>query len=137
MTAITVEGQGALVDDLRALIDGQLTNLPDFGTHVLLLLANADVMGVCDRIRGSAASAIIVIVPEALSPLARHLVTAAIAPLAIEQAPGQRIAAIVMHEGAALADVAQAALFLATAAAVTGQLLEIRAMPATRDSVAL
>lgn len=136
MTSITVEGEGALADDLRTLMVGQEVSSDNAAAKGTALIADADVTATCARIRRCLAPAIVVIVPESLPALARHLVTSAITPLAIELAPARRVSAVVMHNGASQSDVAQAALFLITAQAVTGQTLEIEGPSATRDDVA-
>ena len=67
----------------------------------------------------------VVLVIAAREPLAMAMARAAIAPLAIERAPGMRVNAVVPGVGADPRDVDAAVAFLEGAGSTTGQVLEV------------
>lgn len=77
------------------------------------------------RAGGAGAEAIIVEVAPGIAALERHLMLAAITPLAIELAPATRLCAIDIGEGAAPEDVAALRDFLAGADCTTGQVVQV------------
>lgn len=69
--------------------------------------------------------AVIAVIANDIDPLDRDMMLAAITPLARSLAPERRIVAIHALAGAAAADIADAALFLGTAMAMTGQVISV------------
>ncbi|MDO7842933.1 Rossmann fold domain-containing protein [Sphingomonas immobilis] len=82
------------------------------------------VEAVIARLRNAPDPAVLVILPE-VSPLARAMLRAAIAPLAAERAPATRIGAVEIAGGSDPSDVIAAVQFLANAASTTGQVLAV------------
>jgi hypothetical protein len=76
-------------------------------------------------VRGADAASLVVVVPPLADGLATALARAAIAPLAIECAPDRRLNAVFVHEGASVADVDAAVVFLEQAWSTTGQILDL------------
>lgn len=121
-----VVGDGPVASALRAAT-------ADDDRH-LFLVSPADAAQLIDQASSAArrgAYAVVVIVDDQVSTLARALMLAAIAPLALEMAPDTRIAAIQAMANAPLADIVATALFLARAEAVTGQTISVGTAPAT------
>ena len=67
---------------------------------------------------------LLIIMPD-VPAIDRAMLLAAVGPLAVDLAPDVRIAAIVVAPDATVADVAEAAGFLATAESTTGQTVRI------------
>ena len=100
--------------------------LADVGAALVFAGPEATVEESVRRLRQPAGAAVILLLIDPLVPaLVRTMLLAAIGPLAIELAPGIRIGAIDVAAGAAPADVAAAAHFLATARSTTGQILRV------------
>ena len=78
-------------------------------------------------VREGAAEVIVVEVAPDIPALERHLILAAIAPLAIELAPATRLCAIDVGAGAQAVDVAAVRDWLAGAACTTGQVVAVTA----------
>lgn len=97
------------------------------GLRVIALAAGDTVGALLAAVRagGEGADAIIVDVAPDIAALERHLILAAIAPLAIELAPGIRLCAIDIGEGAAPEDVAAVRDWLAGADCTTGQVVAV------------
>jgi hypothetical protein len=76
-------------------------------------------------VRADGAESLVIVIATGDSPLWLAEAKAAIAPLAIEQAPGRRINAVVAGSHALAADVAAAVAFLDRAGSTTGQLLAV------------
>ncbi|MBA4047045.1 MAG: hypothetical protein C0476_00730 [Sphingomonas sp.] len=96
------------------------------GARVITLDAGATVGALVDAVRDRGAAAVIVVeVAPDIAALDRHLILAAIAPLAIECAPGTRLCAIAVGEGADPADVAALRAYLASADCTTGQVVAV------------
>ncbi|MBY0284347.1 MAG: hypothetical protein K2W81_10335 [Sphingomonas sp.] len=76
-------------------------------------------------VQEGAADAIIVEVAPEIAALERHLILAAIGPLAIELAPGTRLCAIDVGAGAEAEDVAAVRDWLAGADCTTGQVVAV------------
>ncbi len=125
MRRVAVEGQGALAEDLRRAFDAPGAAATTLAIDGCLLIATPDVIDICARLRGYDGAAIILILPDSLPALERQLLIGAIEPIAIESAPGKRVAAVAVAAGAAIGDVVETAMFLLEASAVTGQLLTI------------
>lgn len=97
------------------------------GARVIALAAGATVGALVDAVRGGGAAAVIVVeVAPDIAALERHLILAAIAPLAIECAPATRLCAIDVEEGADPADVAALRDWLAGAECTTGQVVAVK-----------
>lgn len=77
------------------------------------------------RARGVAATCVLLVIEPTVPRLQRAMLAAAIGPLAIEMAPESRVGAIDILPGADPADVAAAAMFLATAESTTGQVIAV------------
>lgn len=69
--------------------------------------------------------AVIAVIADNIDPLDRDLMLAAIKPLARSLAPNRRLGAIHARAGAEAVDIADAALFLGTAMATTGQVISV------------
>ncbi|OYY68441.1 Rossmann fold domain-containing protein [Sphingomonas sp. 28-63-12] len=123
-----VEGQGALVHAIAAAVEDQDGTALVSRDHAILV-ASDSLAATIDAIRQCVATAIVVIVPADWAPLDRHLLVAAIEPLAIELAPATRVNALDIAPGAQMADIAAAAIFLLSAQSVTGQILAIEQRP--------
>ena len=95
--------------------------------RVITLGAGATVGALVAAVQESAAEAIVVEVAPDIGPLERHLILAAIVPLAIELAPGTRLCAIDVGAGAEAEDVAAVRDWLAGAACTTGQVVAVTA----------
>lgn len=85
----------------------------------------ATVASLHDAIAASDNDAIVVAVESDVAKLERHLILAAIAPLAIGLAPSRRLCAIDMDAGADPAALAALAAFLHHAEATTGQVVKL------------
>ena len=72
-----------------------------------------------------AVESLVVVLPQPADPLATALARAAIAPLAMEGAPSQRLNMVVDRGDARPADIDSAVLFLESARSTTGQILEV------------
>lgn len=81
-------------------------------------------------VRATDVESLVMVIAAGGSPLWLAQAKAAIAPLAIEQAPRRRINAVVAGAGAAAADVDAAAAFLDAAGSTTGQWLAVGAASA-------
>lgn len=95
--------------------------------RVIALAAGATVGTLVAAVHEGAAEAIIVEVAPGIAALERHLILAAMAPLAIELAPATRLCAIDVGAGAAAADVAAVRDYLAGADGTTGQVVQVSA----------
>ena len=95
--------------------------------HVIALAAGDTVGSLVAAVRAAreCADAIIVDVAPDIAALERHLILAAITPLAIELAPGTRLCAIDVGEGAGPEDVAAVRDWLAGADCTTGQVVAV------------
>lgn len=93
--------------------------------RVITLAAGATVGALVAAVHDGAADAIIVEVAPEIAALERHLILAAIAPLAIKLAPTTRLCAIDVGEGAEAADVATVRDWLAGADCTTGQVVQV------------
>lgn len=94
----------------------------------VIALAAGDTVGslvAAVRAVGEGPDAIIVDVAPEIAALERHLILAAITPLAIELAPGTRLCAIDVGEGADPADVAAVRDWLTRANCTTGQVVQV------------
>lgn len=87
--------------------------------------AGATVADVVARVRAAAGPAVALVVAPAVDPVERALILAAVAPLALERAPGVRVCAVDAGEGADPADIDATVDFLAGALATTGQVLRV------------
>ena len=94
---------------------------------MIALTAGATVGALVAAVQEGAADAIIVEVAPEIAALERHLILAAIGPLAIELAPGTRLCAIDMGAGAEAEDVAAVRDWLASAHCTTGQVVAVTA----------
>ena len=99
-------------------------------TCVITLGADATVAALVAAVRECAAAdtatgAIVVEVAAGIVALERHLILAAIAPLAIELAPGTRLCAIDVGAGAEAEDVAAVRDWLSEAECTTGQVVTV------------
>lgn len=74
---------------------------------------------------GTATGVIVVEVAAGIAALERHLILAAIAPLAIELAPGTRLCAVDVGAGADAEDVAAVRDWLSGAECTTGQVVTV------------
>lgn len=81
-------------------------------------------------VRAGGGESLVIVIAAGGAPVWLAQAKAAIAPLAIEQAPGRRINAVIAGAGAAAADVDAAAAFLEAAGSTTGQLLAVGAASA-------
>lgn len=95
--------------------------------RVIALAAGATFGALVAAVRAEAAETIIVDVAPDIAALERHLILAAIAPLAIELAPATRLCAIDVGVGAEAADVAAVRDWLAGADCTTGQVVQVTA----------
>jgi hypothetical protein len=100
--------------------------LADVGAALVFAGPDAAVEESVRRLREARGAAIVLLLIDPLVPaLARAMLLAAIGPLAVELAPGIRIGALDLAAGAAPADIAAAAHFLARARSTTGQILRV------------
>jgi hypothetical protein len=76
-------------------------------------------------VRGADAESVVVVVRRTSDGLAMAVARAAIGPLAIERAPGGRVNAVFVEDGAAADDVDAAVRFLESARSTTGQILDL------------
>lgn len=95
------------------------------GVRVIALAAGATVGALVAAVREGAAEVIVVEVAPEIAALERHLILAAIAPLAVELAPGTRLCAIDVGAGAEAEDVAAVRDWLAGADCTTGQVVAV------------
>ncbi|WP_066649220.1 MULTISPECIES: Rossmann fold domain-containing protein [Sphingomonas] len=95
--------------------------------RVITLGAGATVGALVAAVQESAAEVIIVEVAPDIAALERHLILAAITPLAIELAPGTRLCAIDVGPGAEAEDVAAVRGWLSGADCTTGQVVAVTA----------
>ncbi|MBA3878843.1 MAG: hypothetical protein C0500_03905 [Sphingobium sp.] len=95
--------------------------------RVITLGAGATVGALVAAVQESAAEVIVVEVAPEIAALERHLILAAIVPLAIELAPGTRLCAIDVGAGAEAEDVAAMRDWLAGAECTTGQVVAVTA----------
>ncbi len=95
--------------------------------RVIALAAGATVGALVAAVREGAAEVIIVEVAPEIAALERHLILAAITPLAIELAPATRLCAIDVGAGAEADDVAAVRDWLAGAECTTGQVVAVTA----------
>jgi len=93
--------------------------------RVIALGAGATVGALVAAVQEGAAEVIVVEVAPEIAALERHLILAAIAPLAIELAPATRLCAIDVGAGAAAEDVAAVRDWLAGADCTTGQVVAV------------
>lgn len=98
--------------------------------RVITLGAGATVGALVAAVRESAAAetatgVIVVEVAAGIVALERHLILAAIAPLAIELAPGTRLCAVDVGAGADAEDVAAVRDWLSGAECTTGQVVAV------------
>lgn len=90
-----------------------------------ILAATVPIGDMVEAVRRSSAAMILVLVGPELNPVERVALIAAIGPLAVELAPGQRIGALDLTREASIADGVAAARFLCEAESTTGQVLRI------------
>ena len=77
------------------------------------------------RVRANGGESLVIVIDAGWAPLALALAKAAVAPLAIERAPGGRLNLVVRGAAADPVAVEAAIAFLETARSTTGQVLEI------------
>lgn len=91
-----------------------------------LIVAEAGRAGeTVERLRQTQGTMVLLLIESSIPRIERAMLIAAIDPLAIERAPHGRIGALDVAPGAAPADIAAAARFLAGAGSTTGQVLTI------------
>ena len=90
---------------------------------------------IVSSVRQVEADSIVVLVPPSSNALWTALARAAIAPLAIELAPGCRVNAIFVEDGARQVDIDSAANFLDHARSTTGQIVDVRKAIDVRKAV--
>ncbi|OYY64389.1 Rossmann fold domain-containing protein [Sphingomonas sp. 28-62-11] len=128
MKPAVVEGQGPLA---AAVMHGLANIHPSIepsanGDHAaLVLIADPEIALLLQRVRRADAAAIVIVVDCPLAPTDRHLLLAAIEPLAVEGAPKQRVSAVKVQPGAHQDDVVAAVAYLLQAVSVTGQIIQI------------
>lgn len=83
-----------------------------------------DVATVLARVRAAREEAVVVVIPPEVTPVERALLCAAIAPLASELAPSQRVLGIDLSEPISTEDVHALADFFRGATAITGQVVQ-------------
>ncbi|MDB5707672.1 MAG: hypothetical protein JWN66_4788 [Sphingomonas bacterium] len=101
--------------------------LADVDAAPVFARPDATVEEIVRRLRQPAAAIMLLLIDPLVPAVDRAMLLAAIGPLATELAPGTRIAAIDIASGAASADIAAAAHFLAKAQSTTGQVLRVEA----------
>ncbi len=84
-----------------------------------------DLPALVDGVRAAAGEAVLVVIELGLDAIDEAAMLAALSPLALERAPGQRVNALVVAQGAAAESVEAATRYLAGAVAVTGQVLRV------------
>lgn len=88
-----------------------------------VVLAEAD--DIAAIVRAAEGESIVLVIELPWLPLALALAQAAVAPLAIERAPGMRVNAVVVGTGADRSAVDAAIAFLDSARSTTGQVLAV------------
>lgn len=88
-----------------------------------VVLAEAD--DIAAIVRAAEGESIVLVIESRWSPLALALAQAAVAPLAIERAPGLRVNAVVVGAGADRSAIDAAIAFLESARSTTGQVLAV------------
>lgn len=94
-------------------------------TLPMTLVRPRDLPSLVAGVRAVAGEAVLVMIEAGLEPIDEAAMLAALSPLALERAPGQRVNALVVAEGAVPESVTAAERYLAGAVAVTGQVLRI------------
>ncbi|OYY90162.1 MAG: hypothetical protein B7Y45_08755 [Sphingomonas sp. 28-66-16] len=126
MSVATLIGSGPLARAIEAALAAHPT--PDAAACVVVAGPGQTAAALAEIVRdraGAGAGAIVVVIGAASSPFDRHLMLAAIEPLAIELAPAARLCAISVDAGAADGAVVDAVRFLAEASCTTGQILAV------------
>jgi hypothetical protein len=95
--------------------------------EIVIAESGCDAAEIVSQLRCSGAGTALLLIDPSVPALERTMLSAAIGPLAIERAPGARIGAIDIADGAVAADVLAAANYLASAQSTTGQILAITA----------
>ena len=91
----------------------------------MTVLRPRDLPALVAGVRAALGEAVLVVIESGLGAVDEAAMLAALAPLALERAPGQRVNAIVPGADAPAESVAVATRYLAGAAAVTGQVLRV------------
>ncbi len=89
----------------------------------MIELRPRDLPALVDGVRAAAGDAVLVVIEPGLGGVEEAAMLAALSPLALERAPGQRVNALVIGEE--VASVEAATCYLASAVAVTGQVLRL------------
>lgn len=90
----------------------------------MAMIESRDVATLAEEVRAATGDVIVLLAAD-LDALTMATMRAAIAPLAIEMAPGVRVNAVVPGVDHDVRDVAEAIDFLVTAMSTTGQILDL------------
>lgn len=91
----------------------------------MIELRPCDLPALVDGVRAAAGEAVLVVIEPGLGAVDEAAIVAALSPLALERAPGQRVNALLIRENATAESVGAATRYLAGAVAVTGQVLRL------------
>lgn len=129
MKAARVIGAGTFAVAIGAALTRDGWRLDAAGKDSAVLLIEGDSADAVAAIRAAAsvASAVVAVVGASIAPVSRAALLATIGPLAAEHAPGVRLSAVDIGDGAAADDVAALTVFLADAESTTGQVVRIAA----------